>query len=210
MERQCRICLDTETPETMITPCMCRGTSAYIHEACFEQYLEYYPDRICRVCHYRVPGPEMTLFPTDTAVFLYMAVWMTTLLLLSPVAEHYKVMYFFMLIGVLIYCKLTDAFRGAFGIGITCISFLFTFLEPILAVQAIVFIGLLAIIGVLFLYISPEIMLLFVAIVLAGAYSIVIVSFFALKQDSYLTAFIVPIMLILWTCVIRARPPLHR
>lgn len=209
VERQCRICFDTENPETMITPCMCRGTSAYIHEDCFQKYLEYYPDRVCRVCHYRVPDPNGDAFPADTIVFLYMTTWLSILLLMSPVAEHYKMMYFFMLISVLVYSKITNVFRGVFGICVTCVSFLFTFLDPVHAVQAVVFFGLLAIIGVMFLYISPEIMLMFVAILLSGAYSIVIVSFFALKQDSYLTAFIVPIMIILWACVIRARPPLR-
>lgn len=208
MERQCRICLDTENPESMITPCMCRGTSAYIHEECFRRYIEYYPDRICRVCHYRVPG-EMVVFHADTVVFLCMAIWMVMLLFLSPVAEHYKVLYFLMLIGVLGFANLTHAFRGAFGICVTVLSFLFTFLDPLIAVQAVAFFGLLGIIGVMFLYIPPEVMLMFVTILLVGSYSIIIVSFFALKQDVYLTAFMVPFMLILWACVIQARPPLR-
>lgn len=207
MERQCRICLDTENPETMITPCMCRGTSAYIHEACFQQYLDYYPDRICRVCHYRVPGP--VLFSVDTFILLCMTTWMVVLLMLSSVAEHYKVLYFFMLLGVLAFSNITNAFRGVFGVCVTVISFLFTFLEPVLAVEITAFFGLIGIIGVMFLYIPPEIMLMFATILLVGSYSIIIVSFFALKQDSYLTAFIVPFMLILWACVIRARPPLR-
>lgn len=184
---------------------MCRGTAAYIHEACFQRYLEYYPDRVCRVCHYRVPGP----ISLDAAVFLFMMAWMVALLLLSPVAEHYKVLYFFMLLGVALFSVMTDAFRGAFGIAITIVSFLFTWLDPLLAVQCILFFGLLGIIGTMMMYISPEVMLLFVTILLMGAYSIVILSFFAIKQDTYLTAFMVPFMLILWACVIRARPPLR-
>lgn len=209
MERQCRICLDTEDPETMIAPCMCRGTSAYIHEACFQRYLDHYPDRVCRVCHYRVPGPPLA-FSVDVIVFFCMMAWMITLLFMSPVAEHFKVLYFFMLIGIAIFSVVTDAFRGVFGICVTVISFLFTFLDPMLAVQCILFFGLIGIIGALFLYISPEVMLMFVTILLVGAYSIIILSFFALKQDAYLTAFMVPFILILWACVIRARPPLHR
>lgn len=34
----------------MVSPCNCRGSSAFIHELCLERYLEYYPDGICRVC----------------------------------------------------------------------------------------------------------------------------------------------------------------
>ncbi len=207
MERQCRICLDTENPETMITPCMCCGTSAYIHEACFQQYLEYYPDRVCRVCHYRVPGEQS--LTVDSVVFLMMAIWMAALLMMSSVAEHFKVMYLFMMAGLMFFVNLADAFRGIFGISLLCISFLFTFLNPVTAVQCVLFFGLIAIIGVMFLYIPPEVMLMFVAILLMGAYSILIVSFFALKQDMFLTAFIVPFMGLVWACVIRARPPLR-
>jgi hypothetical protein len=145
----------------------------------------------------------------DAAVFLGMMVWMVALLFLSPIPDHYKVLYFGMLCGVALFSVLTDAFRGAFGIAITIVSALFTILDPILAVQCILFFGLLGIIGTMMMYISPEVMLLFVAILLIGAYSIVILSFFALKQDMYLTAFMVPFMLILWACVIRARPPLR-
>jgi len=134
---------------------------------------------------------------------------MVVLLMLSSVAEHYKVLYFFMLLGVLAFSNITNAFRGVFGVCVTVISFLFTFLEPVLAVEITAFFGLIGIIGVMFLYIPPEIMLMFATILLVGSYSIIIVSFFALKQDSYLTAFIVPFMLILWACVIRARPPLR-
>lgn len=207
MERQCRICLDTENSQTMIAPCMCSGTSAYIHEECFQRYLEYYPDRVCRVCKYRVPGP--IVFSADTFVFLVMATWMVILLLMSPVAEHYKLLYFCMLVSILVFANMTNAFRGVFGVAITVISFLFTFLEPILAVQFVVLLGLVGIIGVMFLYIPPEVMLMFVTILLVGSYSILLVSFFALKQDTFLTAFMVPFMLILWACVIRARPPLR-
>ena len=207
MSRQCRICLDTENQESMISPCMCRGTSAYIHEACFQQYLDYFPDRVCRVCNYRVPGFQD--ISADTFVFLAMAVWMVMLLLLSSVAEHYKVLYLFMLFGVLVVSTLTNAFRGVFGVAITAISFLFTFLDPIVAVELVFIIGLFGIFGVMFLYIPADVMLMFMTILLVGSYSIFILSFFALRQDTYLTAFMVPMILILWACVIRARPPLR-
>lgn len=34
----------------MISPCNCQGSSAFIHEECLEEYLNHYPDGICRVC----------------------------------------------------------------------------------------------------------------------------------------------------------------
>lgn len=50
MEPTCRICYDVEDGMPLVSPCDCRGSSAYIHEACLERYLDYYPDGICRVC----------------------------------------------------------------------------------------------------------------------------------------------------------------
>lgn len=47
---ECRICLESDDPETMLQPCQCRGTSAYVHRRCLERYLYFYPDGICRVC----------------------------------------------------------------------------------------------------------------------------------------------------------------
>lgn len=52
----CRICLEDQTPETLVTPCRCSGTSAYIHIECLESYFTYYPDRICRVCRTEMEG----------------------------------------------------------------------------------------------------------------------------------------------------------
>lgn len=47
---ECRICLDSDQPETMLSPCQCRGTAAYVHQRCLERYFQFYPDGICRVC----------------------------------------------------------------------------------------------------------------------------------------------------------------
>lgn len=47
---QCRICFDDGDARTLLTPCLCRGTAAYIHQSCLDEYIRYYPDRTCRVC----------------------------------------------------------------------------------------------------------------------------------------------------------------
>jgi len=54
MEQTCRICYATDHGGNMLTPCNCRGTSAFIHQECLERYLEHYPDGICRVCLVRM------------------------------------------------------------------------------------------------------------------------------------------------------------
>jgi hypothetical protein len=145
----------------------------------------------------------------NSIVLSAMVCWMVILLFLSSAEEHYKVMYFFMLFGIILVSLLTDSFRGASGVGITLISLAFTFLDPITAVHCICVLGVLLTIGVMFMYISPEIMLLFMTILLLGSYTILTMAFFALYQDVYLTAFMIPFMAILWSCVIRARPPLR-
>jgi hypothetical protein len=46
---ECRICLTDENPELMIQPCKCKGTSAYIHQKCLENYIRNYSST-CAVC----------------------------------------------------------------------------------------------------------------------------------------------------------------
>jgi hypothetical protein len=52
---QCRICFEEGDTTSLVTPCACRGTSFYIHRTCLDQYIRYYPDRTCRVCHVQFP-----------------------------------------------------------------------------------------------------------------------------------------------------------
>jgi len=40
-EHVCRICLDVATDELpLVRPCLCDGTSAYVHSECLEAWLE--------------------------------------------------------------------------------------------------------------------------------------------------------------------------
>ena len=52
---QCRICFEEGDTRSLVAPCACRGTSSYIHRTCLDQYIRYYPDRTCRVCHVQFP-----------------------------------------------------------------------------------------------------------------------------------------------------------
>jgi hypothetical protein len=52
---QCRICFEEGDTTSLVAPCACRGTSSYIHRTCLDQYIRYYPDRTCRVCHVQFP-----------------------------------------------------------------------------------------------------------------------------------------------------------
>jgi len=61
---QCRICLGDDSPETLLRPCNCSGTIAYVHTSCLETYCLYVPDQMCRVCRTRFqlpPGTHVSL-----------------------------------------------------------------------------------------------------------------------------------------------------
>ncbi|CAF4624047.1 unnamed protein product [Rotaria sp. Silwood1] len=36
--KQCRICLDTDNPDDIISPCLCTGNSAYVHRTCLNYW----------------------------------------------------------------------------------------------------------------------------------------------------------------------------
>ena len=40
---ECRICLEQERPleDRLLAPCNCSGTMRYIHEKCFQKWLEH-------------------------------------------------------------------------------------------------------------------------------------------------------------------------
>ncbi|CAF1545176.1 unnamed protein product, partial [Rotaria sordida] len=37
-EKQCRICLDTDNSNDIISPCLCSGNSAYVHRKCLNHW----------------------------------------------------------------------------------------------------------------------------------------------------------------------------
>lgn len=62
LQPQCRICLETETLESeLIQPCMCKGTSQYVHRHCLNKWMNtvsYLPisrikdnNKKCEICH---------------------------------------------------------------------------------------------------------------------------------------------------------------
>ncbi|CAF4008937.1 unnamed protein product [Rotaria sordida] len=36
--KQCRICLDNDNPNDIISPCLCSGGSAYVHRKCLNDW----------------------------------------------------------------------------------------------------------------------------------------------------------------------------
>ena len=75
---QCRICLDEGGD--LLSPCLCRGSASYIHRTCLDQYIQYYPDRICRVCRTRFPNYPS---PREATLCWIVFVSLVTLLIVS-------------------------------------------------------------------------------------------------------------------------------
>lgn len=48
----CRICYDNDKPEELIAPCHCKGTVAFVHRTCLENWLGESGTTTCELCHY--------------------------------------------------------------------------------------------------------------------------------------------------------------
>lgn len=83
---QCRICF--EEGGDLLSPCRCRGTSAYIHRTCLFEYIRHYPDRVCRSCRSMMTVP-MTVGSMALLWSTYMV--LATLLFLSQTRFIIKV-----------------------------------------------------------------------------------------------------------------------
>lgn len=58
-EKSCRVCKETNDPESMISPCACTGTMKWIHPGCWER-----SNQVCIPCRRNLPPPT-----DDTATF---------------------------------------------------------------------------------------------------------------------------------------------
>lgn len=98
---QCRICLGDDSPETLLRPCNCSGTIAYVHTSCLETYCLYVPDGMCRVCRTQLRLPlRMQASP---------AFW-------SLVGSLY---------ASLLFMPETMVIRGVYAAAITCVAGLY-------------------------------------------------------------------------------------
>lgn len=51
-KRLCRICRCGMDSDKFITACKCLGPFAYVHQKCFEQWLEITKQKKCDICRY--------------------------------------------------------------------------------------------------------------------------------------------------------------
>lgn len=69
MQYQCRFCLEDDTEQNLISPCLCIGTGRYVHAKCMFQWYTYSPSKgsVCQVCKSQLAtrksyGPEKHAF----------------------------------------------------------------------------------------------------------------------------------------------------
>lgn len=55
-ERECRICMSSEDEDNLFTPCLCKGSSKYVHRECLNSWRMVDPTSKnftqCSTCHY--------------------------------------------------------------------------------------------------------------------------------------------------------------
>ena len=203
---QCRYCFGEDETDTMVSACLCRGTSQYTHEACLQRYITYNPDRICRVCNARMEyvSPHERVLPclfvpilagfvmTSSAGFAAKMLLMIGLLGLSSLFAVYPVFtkgtaVASLLIGSLILCIHRDTQVTLVLLGI---------------------LGIVALLRTLFHYVDAALLLLVAVCTFAISYTV----FFAMAMSVHLDAIAHSILVIqlflLWNSVLHLRPRL--
>ncbi|TMW52426.1 hypothetical protein DOY81_002484, partial [Sarcophaga bullata] len=56
----CRICHNSENPEKLVSPCLCKGTLTYVHIHCLERWISMSRCTTCELCQFQY-NTEQTL-----------------------------------------------------------------------------------------------------------------------------------------------------
>lgn len=204
-QKECRICFSQQNPENMVSPCDCKGTSAYIHIECLENYFHHFPDRVCRVCHQHMY--YTTSF--DKAMFFILVFWLATLAMLSNSPIIFKMSFIFLLVSVSMMKPLRNVLNAYVSIFIFVNTFILSTTSYKHVLSTVLFIGCLVAIVSLLLYIPFRFLLIFLVNLLAAGYCIAIVIFFAERNDIFLTSCLLSIFLFGWALFIQLRPPMR-
>ena len=210
MERQCRICFDTEDQENLVTPCLCRGSAQYIHQECLERYIQHYPDGICRVCltpFETRQKNQLSIFYTFCIVFLGFILYLLSpsthspsktilLLLLASVLGVYWKMNWYTPVVVLLSLMIMLFFGFHSG-------FHYSNQHSVL-----VFSIALAIYS-LFIYIPQPYLLFLMMIVMGCGYAYIVLMIALENVDPQTTGLFFAIVFLLWNIITIVRPPLR-
>ncbi len=50
MPRECRICLSTDESDSMVQPCLCKGSLQWAHESCLQSWVHERRQLMCEIC----------------------------------------------------------------------------------------------------------------------------------------------------------------
>jgi hypothetical protein len=201
---QCRYCFGDEDVETMITPCLCRGTSQYTHQSCLQRYFTYYPDRMCRICNTRMEYVS-TFERVLPCVFVPV---LTSLVMVSSMSPPSK---FMMVLGGLGLSALfatqsifhKDIATGSFFLGVVLLS---TRHDLQITMWVLGAFGILAWFRTVLQYIQPEILLLFLTCTLVVVYLVLFTMSIVTHLDSLGSAIFVVQMFLYWQSLLHLRP----
>lgn len=200
---QCRICFGQEDEHLMICPCECRGTSAYIHLSCLEEYFYHYPDRNCRVCHQYMHYTT----PFDKTMFTLLLGWLSILVLVSNTSSYLKLFF----LGLLMATALVRYLRNVMNIYVSIFIIICTFIVATTShrhlTNTILFIGGMVTAITVSLYIPLRYIILFLLHILLACYCIALVIFFAEQNDVYMTSCFMSVLLFVWALLIQTHPP---
>lgn len=205
LDRQCRLCFETEERTPFLSPCHCRGTQAYIHTHCLALYIRHFPDGMCRVCRQPMKDPQ-----SDELLYTFAVItWMLALSYASTLPTDPRGMYLTLAGGVILYFLILRRKPLLFAVigMMTSAIFLYSSSETILKLL----VGLSAILTllVLWMYIPTHILILATAILMTTLYSTLLLAYAAVHSTPLMTATLLCLVLFVWHCIVRARPPLR-
>lgn len=205
MDRQCRICFESDERTPFLTPCECRGTQAYIHTHCLALYRWHFPNNVCRVC-----GNRMSLVQNEAKLdFLGLIGWLLALMSAEWLPMDSRRVYLVLVCGGIAYSlrvrgrPLRFAMLGM-GISGACLVIPPPALGWVLAGMIGLVTGM-----VLWIYIPTAYLLVGVAILTSAFYSAFLLVYMLTRTNPTLASLLVCLLGTIWYGVIRARPSLR-
>lgn len=194
--------MSDEHPETMLVPCRCRGTAAYVHDRCLRTYFAYYPDRICRVCHERMEHPWVDRERTFVCALLLL-LWSAILVALSVAPVGVKLLTYCIVAALVVFHAQRRQLTYETTLLCLAASALLAVADPQYLVQMVFLTAGLLALATLCLFIPVEMVFLVIVMTLAITYSILLMIALASKTDPAFTALAVVAMGAFWLVFLR-------
>jgi hypothetical protein len=205
----CRICLDTERSEDMIAPCQCRGTARYIHRRCLEQYIDHYPDGICRVCL----TPFVYSSPKRVWSMVATGLMLLAMLFSSSAPIVFKIIYFGIVFAVLFLYMVRNLFTPIVAL---IVAIVYTTLGhgTNASVNLWTIMGLtgMCMMYTMFRYIPQPYILIMLTIIVLTLYAVALLIFVLQAlghNDPTFTALFTSLLFLLWCGILHIRPPMR-